>query len=52
MADVARDLLKKHFRVVFNGNGYAKDWPAQADKLGLWQIKSGVDALQASERPS
>ena len=43
--DVARELLKTHFRVVFNGNGYDKSWPAEADKRGIWQIKSGVEAI-------
>jgi glutamine synthetase len=49
--DVARDLLKKHFRVVFNGNGYDKSWPAEADKRGIWQIKSGVDAMKRFTDP-
>jgi glutamine synthetase len=43
---VARDLLKKHFRVIFNGNGYDKEWPAQADARGIWRINSGVEAIQ------
>jgi len=50
-ADVARDMLKKHFRVVFNGNGYDKEWPAQADKRGIWRINSGVEALQRFTAP-
>jgi len=50
-AEVARDLLKKHFRVVFNGNGYDKSWPDKADELGLWQIKSGVEALARFTEP-
>ena len=41
---VARELLKTHFRVVFNGNGYDKSWPAEADKRGIWRIDSGVEA--------
>merc|ERR1719327_1676627 len=43
--DVARDLLKTHMRVVFNGNGYGETWPADAEKLGLFHIPSGVDAI-------
>jgi glutamine synthetase len=48
---VARDLLKKHFRVVFNGNGYDKSWPEEADKRGIWQIKSGVEAIKRFTDP-
>ena len=49
--DVARELLKTHFRVVFNGNGYDKSWPAEADKRGIWQIKSGVEAIKRFTQP-
>jgi glutamine synthetase len=49
--DVARDLLKKHFRIVFNGNGYDKSWPAEADKRGLWRIDSGVEAIKRFTQP-
>jgi len=43
--EVAQDLLKKHFRSVFNGNGYDPEWPAKADALGLHHIDSGVEAI-------
>mmetsp|Transcript_40131 Transcript_40131/g.99328 ORF Transcript_40131/g.99328 Transcript_40131/m.99328 type:complete len:722 (+) Transcript_40131:67-2232(+) len=43
--EVAQDLLKKHFNAVFNGNGYDKEWPAQADALGISHIDSGVEAI-------
>ena len=44
-ATVARDALKKHMRVVFNGNNYD---PAMQDELtqrGIWRIDSGVEAM-------
>merc|ERR1719458_902594 len=46
VAAVARDLLKKHFKCIFNGNGYDPAWPSIADEKGIWRIDSGVDALQ------
>jgi len=42
---VARDLLKTHLHVVYNGNGYDPEWPAKAVDLGIWRIDSGVDAM-------
>ena len=48
---VARELLKTHFRVVFNGNGYDKGWPAQADARGIWRINSGVEAIKRFTDP-
>ena len=43
--EIAQDLLKKHFKSVFNGNGYDPEWPAKADELGLHHIDSGVEAI-------
>lgn len=43
--DIARDLLKKHFRCVFNGNGYDPAWPTEAVEKGIWRIDSGVQAI-------
>ena len=42
---VAQDLLKKHYKVIFNGNGYDPKWPDEADKLGITHIDSGVEAI-------
>ena len=43
------DLIKKnateHQRIVFNGNGYSEDWVEEAEKRGLPNIKSMVDAI-------
>jgi len=45
IADVARDLLKKHSKCIFNGNGYDPEWPATAVEKGIWRIDSGVEAI-------
>ena len=42
---VAAAALKTHFRVVFNGDGYAEEWPIEAGKRGLPQTDSGVEAI-------
>lgn len=34
-----------HRRVVFNGNGYAEEWIAEAEKRGLPNISSTVEAI-------
>jgi glutamine synthetase len=43
--DVAAAALDEHWRVIFNGNGYAEDWPVEAEKRGIWRIDSGVEAI-------
>ncbi len=43
------DLIKKtfteHQRVIFNGNGYSDEWVAEAERRGLPNLKSMVDAI-------
>lgn len=45
------DLIKKyateHQRIVFNGNGYSDEWVAEAERRGLPNIKSMVEAIPA-----
>ena len=45
------DLIKKyateHHRIVFNGDGYAEEWVAEAERRGLPNIKSMVESIPA-----
>ena len=45
------ELLKReltaHQRIIFNGNGYSDEWVKEAEKRGLKNLKSTVDALPA-----
>ena len=49
MEDAIHELIKKtiidHKRVVFNGNGYTDEWIEEAEKRGLFNLKSTPDAL-------
>lgn len=49
--DVARDALKKHWRIVFNGNGYDPKNQEELTQRGLWRIDSGVDAINKYTDP-
>ena len=44
-----KELIKKtfteHKRVVFNGDGYSEEWPIEAEKRGLYNLKSLPEAL-------
>jgi glutamine synthetase len=42
---VAQAALKKHFKVVFNGNGYDANNQQMLSDRGVWRIDSGVDAM-------
>ena len=45
------DLIKtncaEHQRIIFNGNGYSDEWVAEAERRGLPNIKSMVEAIPA-----
>ncbi len=45
------DLIKRyateHYRIVFNGNGYADEWVEEAMRRGLPNIRSMVEAIPA-----
>jgi glutamine synthetase len=43
-------IVKEHKRVIFNGNGYAEEWHAEAAKRGLANHKNTVDALPVVTR--
>ena len=47
--DAIHELIKKtiidHKRVIFNGNGYTDEWIEEAEKRGLFNLKSTPDAL-------
>ncbi|MBQ3515176.1 MAG: glutamine synthetase III [Lachnospiraceae bacterium] len=45
--DLIKDLIKKHKRVVFNGNAYSEEWVEEAERRGLPNLKCMVDAIPA-----
>lgn len=45
--DMIKKLLKAHRRIIFNGNGYSDAWVAEAEKRGLPNIVSMVDAIHS-----
>ncbi|WP_278255491.1 hypothetical protein [Nocardioides convexus] len=38
-------VMEQHGAVVFNGNGYAEEWHVEAEKRGLKNLRTTVDAL-------
>ncbi len=44
--DLIKEYMKKHQRIIFNGNGYADEWVVEAERRGLPNIKSMVEAVE------
>ncbi|MBP5361548.1 MAG: glutamine synthetase III [Ruminococcus sp.] len=40
-----KDVLKKHRRIIFNGDGYSPEWVKEAEKRGLPNYPSTVDCM-------
>ena len=44
--NLIKEYLTKHQRIVFNGNGYAPEWVEEAERRGLPNIKSMIEAAE------
>jgi len=45
--DLIKEYLTENQRIIFNGNGYSDEWVAEAERRGLPNIKSMVEAIPA-----
>ena len=45
--DLIKEYAIDHQRIVFNGNGYAPEWAEEAERRGLPNLPSMVDAIPA-----
>ena len=41
------DTLTQYQRIIFNGNGYSKEWEEEAQRRGLSNLRSSADCLPA-----
>ena len=45
--DLIKEYMTRHQRIIFNGNGYSEEWVAEAERRGLSNIKSTLEAAGA-----
>ncbi len=45
--ELIKRAIKKHKKIIFNGNGYTDEWIQEAEKRGLYNLVSTPDALPA-----
>ena len=43
--ELIKRAIRKHKKVIFNGNGYTDEWVAEAEKRGLYNLPSTPDGL-------
>ena len=46
-----KDTFTKHSRIIFSGNNYSEQWVVEAEKRGLLNLPTTVDALACFTRP-
>ena len=45
--DLIKEYMTKHQRIIFNGDGYSKEWVEEAARRGLPNIKTTVEAVDS-----
>jgi len=48
---ILRDIIKKHKRVIFNGDNYTESWVKEAEKRGLPNLRTTPEALEELNTP-
>ena len=44
---ILKEIVTNHKRIIFNGNNYSEEWIKEAERRGLPNIKSTVEAANA-----
>ena len=44
---ILQKIVKEHKRVLYNGNGYTEEWVKEAERRGLPNIRTSLEALKA-----
>jgi glutamine synthetase len=51
IAHLIRKTFRNHGHIIFNGDGYSKEWEAEAAKRGLLNLRTSVDAFDVFDAP-
>ena len=43
--EIVQRVMREHGRIIFNGDGYSAAWQQEAERRGLWNLPTTVDAL-------
>ena len=51
VARIIKDTFTEHQRIIFDGNGYSEKWEHEAERRGLLNLKTSVDAYKLFNLP-
>lgn len=49
---LCRNLIEKHKRILFSGDGYSEEWAKEAKRRGLPNVKSFIESTEVLNDPS
>ncbi len=51
LSHILEELVKEHYNIIFNGDGYSQEWVEEAKRRGLPNIKTTPEAISVFNRP-
>lgn len=51
LSEIIEKLVKENFNIIFDGDGYDSSWVEEAEKRGLPNIKTTVEAIEVFSKP-
>jgi glutamine synthetase len=51
LQEILQDIIKKHKRILFNGDNYSQEWHKEAERRGLSDLKTTPEALERLIKP-
>ncbi len=51
LSHILEELVKEHYNIIFNGDGYSEEWVKEAKRRGLPNIKTTPEAISVFNRP-
>ncbi|MBO5668387.1 MAG: glutamine synthetase III [Lentisphaeria bacterium] len=49
---ILQQIIRNHKRVIFNGDNYSKEWVIEAEKRGLPNLRSTIEAIEPLRSPA
>lgn len=49
--EICRNIIHDHKRILFSGDGYSQEWVKEAERRGLPNVKSYIEATQVLKEP-
>ena len=52
LQQILQKIIRQHKRVIFNGDNYSSEWVAEAERRGLPNLKTSIEAIAPLKNPA